>query len=97
MANTRHPTSGHIGSFTAVPQDAATAERPDDMKEGTIQYGADNTQWALGRVSGSVSAGVCTFNASTFAITSAAGNHTAPVNLTDGQLAWVYLTAGASA
>ena len=97
MANARHPTSGHIGSFTAVPQDAATDERPEDMKPGTVQYGADNTQWVLGTASEAISVGTCTFNASTFAITDAAGNHTSDVTATAGQLLWVRLTAGASA
>ena len=97
MANARHPTSGHIGSFTAVPQSAATLERPEDMKAGTVQYGADNTQWVLGTASEAISVGTCTFNASTFAVTDAAGNHTAPVAAASGDLVWVYLTAGASA
>ena len=95
MANPRHPTSGQIGHFTAEPQ-TTSLERPADMKPGTVFYGADNTQWACGTASGAVSTGTCTYNATTFLITDAAGNHTADTALADGQIGYVRLTAGAT-
>ena len=101
MANPRHPTSGAIGTFTNEPLSSAIRTDlgngiGDQYALGTVLYGADNTQWVLGSASESVT-GTCTFNASTFAITDAAGNHTTPNALSAGDHAWVYLTAGASA
>ena len=104
MANARHPTSGAIGTFTSDPTKAATLSNVSDgiqqqMALGTVLYGADNSQWVLGQASAAINAdAVCTLNASTFAITAAAGNHTnGSVALASGDQGWVYLTAGASA
>jgi len=104
MANARHPTSGAIGTYVGEPQKAAQLNDdsdgiPQQHALGTVLYGADNTQWVLGEASAAIVAdAVCTFNATTFAITAAAGNHTnGPEALASGDQGWVYLTAGASA
>ena len=98
MANARHPTSGHIGHFTAKPYTPDSVSGiPADHKIGTVFYGADNTQWALGQASGSVATGTCTYNATTFLITDAAGNHTCDTAMADGEIGYVRLTAGATA
>ena len=101
MANPRHIDSGMIGGNTADPIPTSLGEssgiRGDQFRTGTVKYGADNTQWAYGQASGAVSTGTCTYNATTFVITDAAGNHTADTALADGQFGWVRLTAGATA
>lgn len=99
MANSRFPTGGVIGANTEepTPVDPPSGIEAEQFQLGQAEFGAGNTQWAYGKASAAISAGVCTFNATTFAITAAAGNHTAPVALADGQEGWVYLTAGANA
>lgn len=104
MANVRHPTSGAIGTYVQEPQKAAQLNDdsdgiPQQHALGTVLYGADNTQWVLGQASATIAAdAVCTFNASTFEITAAAGNHTnGSTEMASGDQGWVYLTAGASA
>lgn len=103
MANPRFINQGLIGGNTAEPVPAAVAAavgsgiRSDQFQLGHVVYGADNTQWAYGVASGAVATGTCTYNASTFVITDAAGNHTADTALADGQHGWVRLTAGATA
>ena len=103
MANPRHIDSGMIGGNTADPLPKSVTDevgagiRNDQFGLGTVKYGAGNTQWAYGVASGAVATGTCTYNATTFAITDAAGNHTADTALTDGQHGWVRLTAGATA
>lgn len=86
-------------SYTTLPTAGVDTKRPSsraEFKLGTVVLGDENGLWTFGVASGAVGAGVCTLNTTTFAITSAAGNHTAPVALTDGQYAWVYKTAGAN-
>lgn len=56
--------------------------------------GDDGNQWVYGQASAAITAGVCTYTNSTGAITAAAGNHTAPVNIANGDYAWVRLTTG---
>ena len=96
MANNRYPTSGCIGANTRDPIPIAFESASGNGEMGASQFqpglamfGDANAQWAVGRASGAVSAGTCTFNATTFLITDAAGNHTAPVALADGELGWV--------
>lgn len=97
MANARYPTGGVIGANTATPtpNPAPNGIQGQQFQLGQAEFGAGNTQWAYGVASGAVS-GTCTYNPTTFAITDAAGNYTAPVALVDGQEGWVYLTAGAN-
>lgn len=103
MANPRFVNSGAIGSNTAEPVPLAVSSvvgsgiANQQFQLGDVRYGADNTQWAYGQASGAVATGTCTYNATTFLITDAAGNHTADTALADGQAGWVRLTAGATA
>ena len=103
MANPRFPNSGMVGGNTAEPVPAAVASAVSSgiinqqFELGTVVYGAGNTQWAYGQASEAVATGTCTYNATTFAITDAAGNHTADTALASGQAGWVRLTAGATA
>lgn len=97
MATPRFINSGLIGGSTAYAE-TNSAEIPFMFQLGTVVYGADNTQWAYGLASAAISADtVCTYNASTYAITAAAGNHTSGVALASGEYGWVRLTAGATA
>ena len=103
MANPRYPTSGCIGANSAAPIPVAfeSASGNGEMganqfQPGLAMYGDGNTQWAVGRASGAVSTGSCTFNPTTFLITDAAGSYTADTALADGELGWVRLTAGAN-
>lgn len=99
MANPRYPSSGCIGTNTAdpIPATPPSGIVTPGFQPGLVMYGTDNTQWAFGLASGAVATGTCTYNAATFAITDAAGNHTADTALADGQYGWVRLTAGATA
>ncbi len=98
MANSRYPTGGVIGANTAepTPVDPPSGIEAKQFQLGQVEFGADNTRWAYGVASGSVATGTCTYNATTFAITDAAGNYTADVALADGQEGWVRITAGAN-
>lgn len=99
MANARYPTSGCIGANVAAPIPAGAPwddEIGKQFQDGLASFGDANTQWAVGTATEAVAAGTCTFNPTTFAITDAAGNYTAPVALATGQQGWVYLTAGAN-
>ena len=94
MANARFIGTGLIGSNVSGP-DTPTAERPLPFAPGTTAIGVDNSEWVYGLCSEAVS-GTCTFDASTFALTDIAGQHTAPAAGAAGDGMWVYLTAGFS-
>ena len=100
MANPRYPTSGCIGANSADPIPVAFESNGEmgtnQFQPGLAMYGDANTQWAVGRASGAVSVGTCTFNPTTFLITDTAGSYTADTALADGDLGWVRLTAGAN-
>lgn len=87
MANTNFATDGTLGvKFDRV------SDTPE-FEVGQTVIGNDQKVWTYGVASGAVPAGVCTLTAGTFAITSAAGSHTAVAALADGQYGWVYKTA----
>lgn len=89
MANANYLTSGTFGPNMA--ERTTTAE----FELGHVAYGNKNTQWAYGLASEAVT-GTCTYNATTFAITDLAGNHTADTAFASGEYGWVRLTAGAT-
>lgn len=71
-----------------------TARRTTDkeFKLGTVVIGDDGNSWNYGQASEAVATGTCTLNASTFAITDAAGSHTADTAFASGEYGWVRLT-----
>lgn len=82
-----YATDGHIGADF----DRRTTEQEHAL--GEVRAGNDNTLWIYGLASGSVATGTCTYNTSTYAITDAAGLHTADVAFADGEYGWVRQTA----
>lgn len=87
MANTNFATDGTLG----VKFDRVSATPEFDLGQTVI--GNDGKVWTYGVASGAISAGAVTLNASTFAITSAAGSHTAVVAIPSGSYGWVHKTA----
>ncbi|MES0385713.1 MAG: hypothetical protein ABUJ98_14160, partial [Hyphomicrobium sp.] len=70
-------------------------QRTSDRAEftpGNVVIGDENTFWAYGQAAAAITAGVVTYNGTTFAISAAAGAHTAPVDIASGDYAWVRQT-----
>lgn len=83
------PTTGMVGANFHMHTDAPM------FRLGTTARGTDNTDWIYVQASEAVS-GTCTVTASTWALTDAAGNYTAPIAFTTtAPYGWVKLTAGA--
>lgn len=86
-----------VSTYTTLPTAGVDTQRTSgraEFKPGTVVVGDENSYWAYGQASAAITAGACTFNGTTFAITATAGNHTAPVAIASGDYAWVRQTAG---
>jgi len=59
---------------------------------GTTVAGNDSHSYTYGKASEAVATGTCTLNASTFAITDLAGNHTAVTAFAINEYGWVRRT-----
>ena len=90
MANARYTTGGLIGG--GLDDRSATPK----FTLGHTEIGNKDTIFVYGQASGAVT-GTCTLNTTTFAITDAAGNHTADVAFAAGEYGFVRQTAALSA
>ena len=92
MANTNYVgLNGGLG----VNFDRRTTSAEHALGETVI--GNDDTIWLYGQATETVATGTCTINTSTWAITDAAGNHTADVAFVANEYGWVRQTAKLSA
>lgn len=64
-----------------------------EFRVGTQFDGKQGVKWIYVLASESVATGTCTVNTSTFALTDAAGNHTADTAFASGDYGWVRQTA----
>lgn len=90
MANPYHAITP-IAGFNATLRTAAP-----EVALGTVVLGDKDTIWVYGQATEAVT-GTCTLNTSTFAITDAAGNHTAEAAFAANDYGWVRQTAPVSA
>lgn len=82
-------------TITTLPIAGANTARRTTTKEfalGTPALGAGNTTWVYVQASEAVAIGTCTANTTTFALTDAAGNHTADDAFASGEYGWVRRT-----
>jgi hypothetical protein len=86
MPNTNYITDGTLG--VKLDRVSTTPE----FKLGQTVIGTNGRVYTYGLASEAVATGTCTLNASTFAITDLAGNHTADTALASGEYGWVYRT-----
>lgn len=86
MADTDFMTCGPLGAN----YNRRTTEAEYDV--GTTSRGTKNTAWIYVQASEAVSTGTCTVNTTTFALTDAAGEHTADTAFTSGEYGWVRAT-----
>lgn len=91
MANTNYATTPLLG----INFDRRTTDAEHDL--GTAVIGNDDTIWLYVQASETVATGTCTVNTSTFALTDAAGNHTADVAFAANEYGWVRQTTKLSA
>jgi len=91
MANTNYATGGTIGASF----DLRTTS--PDFSLGNTVIGNNDTVWIYVQAGEAVATGTCTVTTSTFALTDAAGNHTADVAFASGDYGWVRQTAKLSA
>ncbi|ABK44225.1 hypothetical protein Mmc1_1717 [Magnetococcus marinus MC-1] len=69
------------------------ASRPDFQLGHTVR-GNENTLWIYVLAAEAVATGSCTVNTTTYALTDAAGNHTAEAAFAAGEYGWVKQSAG---
>jgi hypothetical protein len=86
MATADFATLGPLGAN----YNRRTTEAEYDV--GTISFGTNNTGWVYVLASEAVATGTCTVNTSTFALTDAAGEHTADTAFASGEYGWVRAT-----
>jgi hypothetical protein len=76
----------------AIGVNTARRTTEAEFKVGTVVIGDDANAWTYGKASETVATGTCTLNGSTFAITDAAGNHTADTAFAANEYGWVRRT-----
>ena len=89
MANPYHAITP-IAGFHATRRDGDPL-----VALGSVVLGDKDTIWVYGQATEAVT-GTCTLNTSTFAITDAAGNHTAEAAFAANEYGWVRQTAAVS-
>jgi hypothetical protein len=84
-------------SYSSQPIAGANFNRRTDVPEfklGTVALGTDGTvyTYAVNTSGATIATGARTLSASTFALTSTAGNHTADTAFLNGEYGWVKRT-----
>lgn len=86
MATSDFMTCGPLGAnFNRRTLDA-------EYDVGTTARGTKNTAWIYVKASEAVATGTCAVNETTFALTDAAGEHTADTAFVSGEYGWVRAT-----
>lgn len=89
MPNTHFATDGTL----SVRFDRRTTT--PEFALGQVVIGNKSRHWTYVLASEAVATGTCTVNATTFALTDAAGSHTADTAFASGEYGWVYKTTSA--